>query len=383
MTGPTDGSVADAVLAVRPYLPAGLVTGDAVDRIVGLTQVLPGALTTYLGFECHLGDRPPHTDLALRVKQTEPGRPLLAGTGRNDGWSRSVRPEPVWARLAFLAHRWGDGDDDTNRLLAALWLELDIDDDADEADPLAGGPSPVPSVFLTPTEAIGPHRHDVHTWVTREAVPTVLGRPLPASTARQVTRALATLPEPASVYQVGVMTARGSEAVRLCVSGLPVDGVAPYLRGLGWAGEAAQLHTLVSELTPLTRRLGVVVEVGDTAHDTVGLECFLGRRWPQVEPRWPVLLDHLVRAALCTPQQRAALLAYPGFAPPAEGPTAGQRAAAALLGGRAAGGYLRRLNHVKVTCAPGLPPQAKAYVSAAHAWRLAVRPEIPASRPSR
>ena len=132
----------------------------------------------------------------------------------------------------------------------------------------------------------------------------------------------------------------------------------PYLRGLGWSGDGARLHTLVAGLTALTGRVGVMAEVGDTAHDTVGLECFLGRRWPQVDAGWPALLDQLVRQGLCTAQQRAALLGYPGHAPAAEAPTRGQLAAAALLGGRATGGYLRRLNHVKVTCAPGLPLEA-------------------------
>ncbi|MEP6629051.1 MAG: ABC transporter transmembrane domain-containing protein [Lapillicoccus sp.] len=38
-------------------------------------------------------------------------------------------------------------------------------------------------------------------------------------------------------------------------------------------------------------------------------------------------------------------------------------------------------NHVKITCAPGLPLDAKVYVSAAHAWRLASRLESPRERP--
>ncbi|MEO7234296.1 MAG: hypothetical protein ABIW80_02860, partial [Lapillicoccus sp.] len=293
----------------------------------------------------------------------------------------SVRTEPVWTRLVDLARRWTDEDDDTSRLLAALWLELDIDDDeAAGGHPLGRGRLPVPSVFLTPAQGITPLHPGVRAWVTGEAVPTVLGMPLPPATVRQVTRAFDTLPEPASVYQVGLMTARGSEAVRLCVADLPVEGVVPYLRGLGWSGDGTRLHALVSGLTALTARIGVVVDVGDIAHETVGLECFLGRHGPQVDARWPALLDHLVREGLCTPQQRAALLAYPGHAPPVGAPAGGQRAAAALLGGRATGGYLRQLNHVKVTCAPGVPLEAKVYVSATHAWRLT---GTSASAPSR
>ncbi|MEO7236962.1 MAG: hypothetical protein ABIW80_16525, partial [Lapillicoccus sp.] len=193
MTGPADESVADAVLAVRPYLPSCLVAGPAVDRIVALTRVLPGALTAYLGFECHLGDRPPHTDLALRVKRTEPGVQVLAGASRVDGWNRSVRTEPVWTRLVDLARRWTDEHDDTSRLLAALWLELDIDDDdAAGGHPTGRGPLPVPSVFLTPAQGIGPLHRGVRAWVTGEAVPTVLGMPLSPATVRQVTRAVET-----------------------------------------------------------------------------------------------------------------------------------------------------------------------------------------------
>jgi hypothetical protein len=339
-----------------------------------IARVLPGALATGFGFECHLGEQTPHADFFVRVRASEVGRGVLGGTSTFDALPTSLTDEPTWARVREFARNWADPAVVATENTDNVWLEFDLDP-ADEGMPL-------PSVFfsayhgilsrLESAEETPPSAPDAYGWVTREALPLVLGRPLASATEEMVFRTLDALPRGANVFQVGVMLARASDAVRLCIVDLPTERVVEYLTGLGWTGDSEELQALVDGLATFVDRIVLDIDVADRLSSKLGFECyFTGFRQPGDEARWRTLFDHLVDENLCRPEQREALLAYPGFVHQAQSAGAWPShlaAAASLLGPRASSGRARVLHHLKIAYRPGVPLEAKAYLGGTHHW---------------
>jgi len=367
------GTVAEAVAALRPHLPECLVPAADADRITAVAALLPGALTTGFGFECHLGQPEPHADVLVRIKASEVGREVLAGTSAVDVLPVALAADPVWSRLISVARDWADPSHRFHRSVDNVWLEFDIDPD-DDGMPVPGFFLGVYGGMLSRLRSGTPERSaaDAYGWLVDEALPRVLGRPLAPATEAMLVRTLDAQPTGTNVFQVGVMLSRATDAVRLCLTDLPLTAVVAYLEGLGWAGDGDELAALVDRLTGLVDRVAVDIDVADRLSGKVGLECYLpdfGQ--PGDEPRWRTFLDDLVDRGLCRPEQRDGLLGYPGFTPDAS--VRHVAAASSLLGGRATSGYARVLHHVKVTYAPDAPVTAKAYFGAVHHWLTAGR----------
>jgi hypothetical protein len=340
---------------------------------VAIAGELPGALATGFAVECHLGDRPPHADFLVRVRASEVGRRLLAGTSARDSLPARLSDEPAWAGLREFARTWADPAVDPDANTGNVWLEFDIDPGDDGV--------PIPSVFFSAHHGVPSRlRHqgtaraalDAYGWVTRESLPKVLGRELAPATEQLVFSALDALPPGANVFQIGVMLARPSDVVRLCIAELPPDRAVDYLAGLGWTGDTDELRSLVDRLAGLVDHVVPAIDVADRLSGRVGFECYFADfRQPGEEPRWRALFDHLVDANLCGPDQREALLGFPGFVP--QGEAAGVwpshlAATASLLGPRATSGMARVLHHVKIAYRPGDPLEVKAYLGATHHW---------------
>jgi hypothetical protein len=370
--GTGSGTLADAVGAVRPFLPECLVPSADADRIGAIAALLPGPLATGVGFECHLGEQPPHADFFVRIKAAEVGRDVLAGRSRSGSLPAVLAEHPVWARLSRVSRDWADPEHVLHRSIDNVWLEFDVGP-ADEAVPL-------PSVFFGAWGGISSRiltgagtEEQAYGWLTQEALARMLARPLSAGTAEVLHGALDALPVGANVFQVGVMLARDTEAVRLCIVDLPTDQVSAYLAGLGWIGNTAELTALMHRLATNVDRLMLHVDVGRRVFDKIGIECYMDDyRQPGDEPRWGRFLGQLVETGICRADQREALLAYPGYARNDFGQAPRHVAAVSfLLGSRAASGLARVLHHVKVAYRPGHPLEAKAYLGAVQHWLVA------------
>jgi hypothetical protein len=135
------GSLADSFEVVRPHLPECLVPAANADRIDAIARVLPGALATGFGFECHLGKQPPHADFFVRVRASEVGRGVLAGTSTLDALPTSLTDDPTWAHVREYARNWADPAVVEAENTDNVWLEFDVDP-ADDGMPL-------PSVFFS------------------------------------------------------------------------------------------------------------------------------------------------------------------------------------------------------------------------------------------
>ena len=145
------------------------------------------------------------------------------------------------------------------------------------------------------------------------------------------------------------------------------------------------LADIVATLAPWTEELDVALDLspnGLARH--IGLECYLARG-PSEEPRWTLLLDHLVGEGLCSPEKAQALLRWPGIDRQATSPVwpSSLEVADRFLGGLVVSYFFRRIHHVKVTFDSGRPREAKAYLIFGHQWldhrttpRLSARSDV-------
>ncbi|HEX2165105.1 MAG TPA: hypothetical protein VHM02_14270 [Thermoanaerobaculia bacterium] len=223
-----------------------------------------------------------------------------------------------------------------------LWLEYDLD-----GAPGAGGGLPLPSAAAD----LAPEAPDP---LASGLFAALAGRRIPASHRRALERALRALPRGARTRYAFSMLSRPGRPERIEIGGLSFDAVRRLVERLA----GADAGRAVGELRPLTADAEphhLALDVGEEVRPRFGVNCSF-RRLPRREPRWRTLLDGLVAAGLCRPEERDALSDWTGAetlwsACPRWPDGAG-------LGDAVA----RALSHVKLIAVPGRAPEAKAYL---------------------
>lgn len=333
--------------AIAPCVPAELVSAGALSRLLGACWSLPGALTHGLYLECRLS-ADPNVDLVLNVDEL--GCAILSGTSPAIRLPLSLWEHPYWGEVRNLCARWGDPNSPLAAWIQRVWLEFDAVSGRGKDAAI-----PFPGVFLKLGAPGG-------AWdgAMEEVLASLPGISPPRATIRAIRQCWAALPDGAHVAYLGSFAPRGTQAVRLCVVGLPEPALPAYLHGVGWPGDTGALETHLRELAaPGGRRLhggpGMLhLDVrADGVQPRIGLEYVLERgcqiRGTLLETEF---LDNLVHLGLCTPAKRDALPAWPGYSfeelPHELWPSL----------------VKRRVNHVKVVYEEGRPPKAKAYLCA-------------------
>jgi hypothetical protein len=131
---------------------------------------------------------------------------------------------------------------------------------------------------------------------------------------------------------------------------------------------------VIASLSPFVRRVLLHIDVKATVQRPVGLECYpppVRAEQSRGELQWEPLVEHLVARRLCLPAKGEALLAYPGLASEQTDPDHWPMSLArvsALFDRRAAGLFVRKLDHVKIVHRPDRPLEAKAYLDATQRW---------------
>jgi hypothetical protein len=316
-TGPWVGDLLDTL--AQP-LAALLGPASAAGLRASVLDLPSGAIST-IGFERTLADPAAPVDLALRLAppdrlrrfgaQLAHGNPVLGALV-----DALCAPEPT-IHDAWLEHDLGSGDATAPPSLFAAPLA------AAAASPLAG-----------------------------------LLRAAPAEHAA-LDALLAALDADDAVQQIGVMHGRAGAPLR-CILHSTTPGRTPGLDALrrsGWAGDLAA----VERYAPLVPLRSVALGFAPDGRPDARAAVELVLPWPDDVDR---LLAALEADGLAAPGSRAALLAWHGHAP-LVGPVAEPFAPLVeLTGGRRRPALVRRVNHVKLTLAPGRPPTAKAYTSA-------------------
>lgn len=331
-----------------------ILSDDAV-RTIGarITERLPAAMSTMYGFECRLGDAAADADFLLSIGGSpEQWRALSALAARADG--------DTWRRLAgFLGDAAARGEPPRPDI-TGMWLEFD----------LAGARAlddgwPDPSVFVgsrrltrasaASTTTLAPEAE----WLP-STIDALTGAASSAARRGRLATCLASLPEGARLFQIGVMLSRPDRGVRVCARGFGVDEIVPYLTRIGWPGAIEALAAELARLRPLTDDIRVDLDIADDLQATIGLECY----W--TEPaRAAGFLGALVTDGLSLPIKAAAAWGWAGITHQRRH---ADRWPVTLLARCPAGQssvFVRWLHHVKIHVAADGARTAKAYLAVA------------------
>jgi hypothetical protein len=245
------------------------------------------------------------------------------------------------AHLRSFLQDWSDREGRFARI-PCVWLEVDLG----SAVPAAGFPTPAVCVRLP--------RHAELGWVLETLLPALHGERASPSQVESLRRCHGEIPPAGSLLYVFSLLSRPGRAMRMEFFGLDPDAATAYLRRV--APHAAPALAAIAPLFAGIDRPHLSFDLGESGEvlPRVGLEGSFAR---QRDPRWPELLARLVARGLCTPAERDAIAAWPGYdsfwTAAAEWPleAAGPR-----------GFCVRSLSHVKVAAQPGQEPEAKVYL---------------------
>jgi len=333
-------------------VPGELISAQGLADVAAVARELPGGLTSFFGFECRLGHEDRRADFLVRTRVDGGELEHLAG-----GLPDRLLQHPVWTRVREYARQLSAPASPSRHDFDRLWLEFDVD--------RAPAGIPLPSVFLGQRADSRPDREAI-----LAAIALLRGTAVTDAAASHLRHCVDSLPRGATLFAVGLMLARPSAAVRLCIADLGVQGIPAYLQEAGWDGSLAGVSDLVTAWPGIVHRIGLHIDVGDAVGPKIGLEYHLrathGRR-----PSWRPFLDELVRAGLCLPGKRDGLLAYEGVSDEvrdgARWPARWLRASR-LLGPHWVSVNHRSLQYIKLACGTGQPAEAKAYLGALYTW---------------
>lgn len=363
-----DFSVADYLRPLAGDLPESLVAPPARAAILDLAAQLPGAMTSFCGFECPLGSVDARADFLLCSTREEGHASVLAGTHGEIGLAPALRAQPSWQRVATFCRAWLAEDGLLAGKLMNTWLEFDV---ASDADALAA-----PSMFFgthPPAPGADPREQLA---VLRAALAVLDPAAVHGHRARALEALLGALPRGCHVFQVGAMWSRGQAATRLCLRGIERADLLTLLDALEWPGRREDVATLLDTVGAHASRVDVDLDLGDEVGPKLGLECYFGTDTGNAG-RLHALTAALVRHGACTPAKAAALDAYQGLTlqDAARDDWPPHLAALAVAGGPGLSSALCRwVHHIKLVHEPGQALAAKAYLAVEH--HLLVRRQL-------
>jgi hypothetical protein len=342
------------------YRPKPFVSANSLARMLRLGAALPGAATSFFGFECRLGGAAPEADFLVCIARDGHGPEALAAALERappDG-------DPFWPRLAAFCRRWTDPAGPWHAVLHNIWLEFDL------AAAPEGAPVPVPSVFAG-TRALRAGADPALADSVMDALDLLAGTGPSAARRAALRRGLAALPPGGMLFQLGIMLSRGDDRVRVCASGLGAVEAEAYLGALGLADPTGGRAALLAELAPMLQEIRLALDAGpDGIGPRIGVECY-GGDGAEAPRRWLALFGWLVARGLALPAEREALLMWWGLqhsrllradwpawtdGHPACPPGAGQ------------GALWRSVHHVKLSLEAAGALSAKAYLASSLEW---------------
>jgi hypothetical protein len=361
-------SLAQTIVALEHHLPAVFFTPRNISQILRITSHFPAPLARVVGFECKLGRINAPSDLLFLADVSSGGRDILAGRDRSFSLDAELASLKSWGSVGRFTDAWSDPQSALSTRVDDVWFEFDLDGDECRL--------PQPSVFFGPKVAAvetasmdDPERRalaesiKILSW----GIALLRGEPISPECASLLRRCGETLPAAARIFQAGLMLSRPQEVIRLCITNIPSSQISRFLAQMGWEGAINELDEIIDWLSSLTGSIKLTFDIGSRPGPRIGLECYPGTDvvW-KPGPRWQACLEELVRRGLCVPEDREALLAYPGISTEQDDPA--QAEMNALLEGRATRALVRWLHHVKITYEPNRPLSAKAYLAARHDW---------------
>ncbi|MBR8834888.1 MAG: hypothetical protein DSM106950_12845 [Stigonema ocellatum SAG 48.90 = DSM 106950] len=156
---------------------------------------------------------------------------------------------PVWSRIRNYSTHWADPTSPLYEKADNIWLEFDV-----ESPPPT---VPVPSLFfgfkgipsrISTASQSGVASHP-HQWVPQSALKLLLDKSLPSLVEYQLLNCFDLLPTEAYVFQIGVMLARKSDLVRICIRNISPEQILDYLTQINWPGSVSELKAILTKLS--------------------------------------------------------------------------------------------------------------------------------------
>ena len=344
----------------KTYMSDVVVDPKNFADIQSVAQYFPSNLTSFLGFECRLGATDRRTDLAFAISGIGKDRQALVDVMRNGSLPEQFIQQQEWKQLEGFTKSWADASSALHDKIKCFWLEFDM--------PESLPAIPIPCVFFGLAKlpkGVSNNNGSQYEWIARDALPLLQGRQLPENLENNLMECLEKMPKNASLFQVGTMLSRSTNAIRLCVNKLSPIQILPYLNSIGWTDETGEFTSLIGELEDKADRFVIDFDVTENGiGPKVGIELsFTGNRF-QNETRWDQLFDYLVEKGMCIPKKRDALLGYQGMGNDeifSGGIMKPVTSAVTHFDSQSPSTTVRYINHVKIVYQQGQPMEAKAY----------------------
>lgn len=343
----------------EPYITQ-LISPEKFKNILSVAKNFPGNLTSFLGFEIHLGDVRQRADWAFAISGAGDDRVVFENLLKQGSFSELFMQRAEWKQIALFSEEWTNKESVLKNKVKCFWLEFDMPEQ--HSDMI------IPSVFFGPEKLPKDVTSDSpaqFAWLVNNALPLLQGQPLSKKVKEQVLTCIQKIPRGASLFQVGTMLSRSTNDVRLYINKIHSEEILPYLSLLGWKDSDAHLQTLIGDIQTKAERFVLSFDVtAEGIGPRIGLECSFEENRYNEETGWKPLFDYLVTQGMCLPEKRDALLRYPGVEHPDDFSGGVMRPFVSVslhLDDIFSGSLVRYISHVKVVYIPGRPMEAKAY----------------------
>lgn len=341
-------SLADHLALLWSTYPAALVGDAARTEIAALSRALQAELIhNPLIFECPLGIPDAVADFSIAVRGNDERPPRLPLLSEHPE-SHALLTQPSWQRIVGFVQTWAQSWSAGHRGLRELWLEFDL--------PSPQRDIPVPNLFFGGPLGDAYARNESFANNAEHIVTDLTGQAPSGAFSMRFRDLLSKLPERGFVYQIGILGARGSAALRLCLHLPQPELIIQYLRTIGCDPVLTErVEAQIEHVRSYFDLYLLHLDVGEDLGATIGVECFQRyHKQPTADARWEQAMEQLVQRQLCTRSKAVGLLAYPSsstyWSP--------------LLGAESAAYTSQRcIDHLKFIVEDKQPTRLKAYLS--------------------
>ena len=169
-----DNSLAGSLKLLKPTI-SHLIAPECWHKIESIAAVLPGAITSFFGFECRMGIEEAHADFLICADAGQLGRKVLADDEYSAALPSALYDCSVWQQINNFSLQWNNPDSPLYEGVNNIWLEFDIDESLASI--------PVPSCFFGPQPI---YSNSDARWTIDRALKLLQNKAVPQATATQI-----------------------------------------------------------------------------------------------------------------------------------------------------------------------------------------------------
>ena len=352
--------------SIESCISQALISRQNYTEIKNLATHFIGGSTSFFGFESHLNSPDAYCDYQFAISSKRGEREILANHLQNGNFPETFLQQTEWQKVRNFLIDWATPHSILYDNVLGFWFEFDMD--APKNKP------PIPSIFLHTIPFRNNSVMDIkkYEWLTRYALPLIIGHSLPEKIEQNLLLCIKKLPRGANICQFGIMLSRSIQGMRIVVNRIQPKEIIPYLEKLGWSHGTEELSQFIAELEKKVTRICIDIDILENGiGPKIGIECSY---YPakhdqyQPEPRWLSFLSYLVEKNLCLPQKRAGLMDFLPEGTNQDEPQyyhQNELSIATKISSETATTVLvRQMGHVKIVYQPNHPLEAKAYFGA-------------------